>query len=432
MRSNAKCYDDLRAYLETVPLVDCHDHSNSDGGFKDVDPIHAIQLGYFFSDLLSASSEAEMAFVMDGAISVEERWPRFEKIWKRTCHTGYAQVVRRSLKHFYGVEEITLAALQAIAPQRLDFADPAVCARVLDEANIAVRLTDNWPDTRKILDGSYVMPPRAKLMIPLPGYHNICSADEVQKIGALVGRTVTSLGEYLEACRAIFDGFQRYGAVGFKDQCAYSRSLDFGNPTFAEAEAVFNWLMADPRRRVSYPDGNKALDDFLFHSFLRMARDMGMPVQMHTGHMAGIRNEITKTNAVLLTPVIELHRDVRFDLFHANWPYGGEWLYLCKNYPNVSLDFCWANIIDPVYCQQLFKQALSSVPHGKIHGYGTDMGNQLDRAWAHAAIARDNIAIALSEMVEMDYLNLDDAKQVAHDWLFGNANAFFGLELAGV
>ena len=156
---------------------------------------------------------------------------------------------------------------------------------------------------------------------------------------------------------------------------------------------------------------------------------MDMLVQIHTGHMAGIRNDIAKTNAVGLTSVLELHRDVRFDLFHANWPYSGELLYLAKNYPNVTIDFCWANIIDPVYCQEMFKQALSSVPHGKIHGYGSDFLGHPDRAWAHAGIARDNMAIALAEMVDMEYLGLDDAKEVARAWLFDNANAFFGLGL---
>jgi predicted TIM-barrel fold metal-dependent hydrolase len=130
-----------------------------------------------------------------------------------------------------------------------------------------------------------------------------------------------------------------------------------------------------------------------------------------------------------LTKVIELHRDVRFDLFHANWPYGGELLYLGKNYPNVSLDFCWANIIDPIYCQEMFKRVLSSVPHGKVHGYGSDFGGSVERAWAHAAIARDNIAIALADMVDAEYLGLDEAKEVAHDWLYGNAKAFFRLDL---
>jgi len=31
--------------------------------------------------------------------------------------------------------------------------------------------------------------------------------------------------------------------------------------------------------------------------------------------------------------------------------------------------------------------------------------------------------------VEIDYLNLDEAQEVAYAWLFGNANVFFRLGL---
>jgi predicted TIM-barrel fold metal-dependent hydrolase len=251
----------------------------------------------------------------------------------------------------------------------------------------------------------------------------------VQGMVAPLGRRVTSLDQYLAACREIFEAQKEFGAVAFKDQSAYSRRIDYDNPTRAAAEEVFNWFMEDPRRNAGYPDQIRPLDDFLFHEFMRMARDMDLPVQIHTGHMAGIRNDIVKTNAAGLTKILELHRDVRFDIFHANWPYSAELLYLGKNFPNVTIDFCWANIIDPIYCQNMFKQALSCVPHGKIHGYGSDFGGSVDRAWAHAQIARDNIAIALSDMVDIGYLGLDDAKQVARDWLFENANAFFRLGL---
>lgn len=42
-------------------------------------------------------------------------------------------------------------------------------------------------------------------------------------------------------------------------------------------------------------------------------------------------------------------------------------------------------------------------------------------------MARDTVATALSEMVDMKYLDLDDAKEFAGMWLFDNANEFFKL-----
>jgi len=85
---------------------------------------------------------------------------------------------------------------------------------------------------------------------------------------------------------------------------------------------------------------------------MEMAEELDLPVQIHTGHMAGIRNEISKTNAVHFTSVLQLHQNVKFDLFHGNWPYMGEILFLAKNYPNVHIDLCWVNIIDPYYLEE--------------------------------------------------------------------------------
>jgi len=428
MRSTAKCYDELREYCESVPLVDCHDHSGECGP-KYADAIQVVVGGYFASDLHSASSDEDMALIQDQNRSLEERWPALERAWKRTRFTGYGQVTQRVLKEFYDETELTLEALHRMADRLPDLTDAQAFEGLLDKAGIVARLEDVWPDVNKVVDGSLAMSPRGRLMISLPGLHGICDYNGVQSLVSPLKRTVTALDEYLDACRELFEAHKQYGAVGFKDQSAYSRALDYGNPTHAEAEAVFNWFMEDPRRRASYPDGVRPLDDYLFHAFMRMARDLDLPVQIHTGHMAGIRNDIAKTNAVGLTRILELHSNVRFDLFHANWPYGGELMYLGKNYPNAAIDFCWANIIDPIYCQRLFQQALSAMPHGKVHGYGSDYGGSPDRAWAHAQIGRDNVAIALSELVEMEYLDLDGAREVAHAWLFGNANEFFRLGL---
>lgn len=89
-------------------------------------------------------------------------------------------------------------------------------------------------------------------------------------------------------------------------------------------------------------------------------------------------------------------------------------------------------MVDPIYSQQMFQQAVSSMPHGKIHGYGSDLNaDVLCSAWAHADLARDNIAIALANLVEMEYLGLEDAKEIAWSWLFGNANEFFRLGMEG-
>ena len=207
-------------------------------------------------------------------------------------------------------------------------------------------------------------------MISLPGFHpTTFTWDTVHWVEALADRCVTSLEEYLESVFAVFERCIARGAIGLKDQSAYPRILSYDVVGRAEAENLFNRLLADPRSSLGWPEG-KPLNDFLFHQFMRFARELDLPVQLHTGHMAGIRNRVDKTNAVYLAPVLELHRDVRFDLFHGNWPYLGDLLFLGKNYPNVALDCCWLHIIDPDYAAELLERSVMVLPHTKVHGFG--------------------------------------------------------------
>ena len=429
MKGSAACYDELRDYIETLWVIDSHDHSATAGPAY-TDAMHLFATGYFAIDLHAASSDAEMAIIGDSRRSIDERWPTFERAWNRTKYTGYAEVVRRVIKKYYDVDEVTLDTMKLIQSKLMDLEDATLFDQILEEAKIVVRIVDVDITAQAVNDGSATLSPRALPVISLPPYHGITSYADVANIAEPVGRTITCIDEYLETCREIFETLKRFGAVAFKDQSAYIRTLDYRNPAKAEAESVFNWFMEDNRRIAAYPDQVKPLGDFLFHSIMRMARDMELPVQLHTGHMAGVRNEVSKANAIALNPLLELHREVNFDLFHANWPYSGELLYLGKVFPNVAINFCWAHAIDPIYCQNVLKQAIATVPHGKIHWYGSDFVGVPDRAFAHLSLAKDNLAIALSDLVSIDYLDLDDAKLISGQLLFDNPNEFYRLDRA--
>ncbi len=430
MRSSSKHYDDLRQFIEDTPIIDCHNHARSESHDYS-DPVKVIANAdfYYISDMNSVSSGPEMELVLDTGKSLEERWPTLERVWKRSSNTGYGMMVRRVLKQFYGMDSLTLEGLKSMQGRIPDFHDEAVYDKTLGMAGIVARLEDSAPPVMTILDGTYKMPARGKLVARITNYHDVRTCDMIQEKALAVGRSVvSSLDEYLDLLRFILTGCEERGAVAVKDQSAYTRTLDYANPTRAEAEAVFNWLMEDPRRRASDPEQSKPLDDFLLHQLIRIARDLELPVQVHTGLLAGCRNDIRAANAAHLIPLLATHRDVNFDLFHANWPYDGELLFLAKNYSNVRINMCWAHIIDPIYCQRFLTQAVSAVPHCKVHGYGSDFsGLAADMAWAHASMARDNITIALCDLIDMEYLDISEAKEIARGWLYDNPKEFYGV-----
>lgn len=427
-------FDRLYESIQAMPVIDCHEHlTGPEARPPYKEPIAALIHGYVFSDLQSAAygvPDRDLNRLADHEVPTDEKWPLFERVWRATEHTAYARVTKLVLKGVYGVEELTREALDRVA-EKLESQDEAAYYRAIDEAGIEAMLVDvlGWlpKGLGSYLDGSKTFPGKWRPMISLPGLHpTMLGWETIQHVGSLADRHITSLDEYLEAVLIVLQRCVARGAVGIKDQSAYSRIVSYDLVPRADAERLFNVVLADPRNSLGWPAG-KPLNDYLFHQYMRFARELDLPVQLHTGHMAGIRNRVDKTNAAYLASVLELHREVRFDLFHGNWPYMGDLLFLGKNYPNVALDLCWLHIIDPDYAAELLERSVLTLPHSKVHGFGGDYGDVPEYVAGHLQIARENIAGTLAHLVERGWLEEEQAVALAADWLFNNPNRFFNL-----
>lgn len=435
MLSKSDTFKSIRKVIDGVPVIDCHEHT---GGYRFApeykESITSLIQGYVQADLVSVGGEPHMKMLNDPSISTKQKWPIFQKLWKATEHTSYARVTKLIMEKFYGETEISLDSLERIEKKLLKIRDEKVYNKILDDAHIVCRLVNIWGmdiekkeiNLKNYVEGKYKLPDRDRMLVPLPNFHHIGSYAAIQEVTGILGKKVTSLDEYVELCGEIFSRMKKRGTIGMKDQSAYDRPIRFSNATHQEAEQVFNKIMENPRFSIGFPELTP-LSDYLFHQFMRMARDLDFFVQIHTGHMAGVRNEITKTNAVLLTSVLEMHPGVRFDLFHGNWPYDGEILFLAKNYPNVHIDACWLNIIDAYYARRLFASSITAVPHTKIHGFGGDYEDVPEYAVCHLIIAKDAIAAGLAEVVDMGWLTEKEGIKIAVDWLFNNPNEWYKL-----
>jgi len=427
-------YSRLLDQINKLPVIDCHEHmAGPEARPKHKEPITALFCNYVQSDLESAAygiPARELGKVFDPEIATDEKWPTLRKLWPAIEHTAYARVVKLVLKDVYGENELSREALDRVA-EKLAALDEAAYLRTIDEAGIQAMIVDviGWlpHGLGSFLDGRKTFPSKWKLMISLPAFHPTrIDRQSLQWVGDLIDHQITSLEEYLEAVFKVFQLLVDKGVVGIKDQSAYERIISYDLVPTSEAEKQFNHVLSDPRCSLGWPE-SKPLNDFLFHQYMRFARELKLPVQLHTGHMAGIYNRVDKTNAGYLTSVLELHREVRFDLFHGNWPYMGDLLFLGKNYPNVALDMCWLHIIDPAYAIELLERAVTTMPHTKIHGFGGDFGDSPELAAAHLQIARQNIAAALANLVEASWLEEAKALDIAKGWLFNNPNRFFRL-----
>lgn len=429
-------YRGLLEAIQSVPVIDCHEHFSGPMDREEYkEPLSALLHFYVQNDLESASfgiSGEELRKLADPNTPTDDKWLQVRRLWKATEHTAYARVTKLVLKDVYGQEELTREALDAVAAQLPQMGESRYM-RTLEQAGIRAVITDilSWlpGGMESFLSGKHLFPPSFHPMIPLPCFHPThFSAETIRQVGAWANWDITNLNEYLEACYIVFQKLIEKGAIGMKDQSAYEREIAYSMPTHHDAEQLFNQVISDPRNSLGWGQ-SKPLNDYLFHEFMRFARQLDIPVQIHTGHMAGTYNRIEKTNAALFTPVLEQHRQTRFDLFHGNWPYMGEYLFLGKNYPNVALDLCWLHIIDPMYAIELLERAVLTMPSSKIHAFGGDYDDLPEFSAAHLRIARQNVAAALANLVSGGWLREEEALRLAEDWFYNNPNRFFRLNL---
>jgi uncharacterized protein len=443
-KSLSPAYEEIRAQIDLIPVIETHEHWTGICQLEqDLDILRMLANGsYYASDLQSASGDygAQTScgmfpsgplgdFLADLTQSFDARYDVWRCYHDRTCHTAYSKSLLEGMRICWGLQSIEKNDLLEVQAQMRMKRDQKYADRMLAEQGIRAMVAD--VGLTQVMNEQ--LPYRADLarfVLDLPQYHAVNCEAHLRKLHleTLLGRKIVILDDYLEAFERYLQRGIEFGIVGIKDQSAYHRCIHYENPDRGQAESIFNRVIANPRATYGTEEV-RPLDDYLFNCFLRLAARYSLPVQVHTGHMAGIRNEIQKTNPAHLTSMLELHGDVVFDLFHGGWPYLGEFLFLGKNYPNVNLDMCWANEIDPLYSAEFYRRAVQTVPHSKISAFGGDTW-LFEAQVGSLTLARDNVAIGLTDLVSSGWLGREDALEIARAVFFHNPNRLFNLQLS--
>ena len=171
----------------------------------------------------------------------------------------------------------------------------------------------------------------------------------------------------------------------------------------------------------------RPLQDYLVHQYVRRIEAEGRGLQVHTGYLAGNSGVLNNIKAMDMLPFIMRYPRVRFDLFHAGWPYTEEHAVMGKEFPNVWLNLCWAWTMNPVTSEQALDSWLASVPYTKIFGYGGDTGSPICE-YGYAQQARIGIARVLERWIARGAMSLADAQEVAAAIMLHNGCAFHGLD----
>jgi hypothetical protein len=444
-------FSELRNEIESIPLVDTHEHFilEQERQRLSLDLFYLIP-HYASSDLLSSGMPTsvleDLRGVSSSELSLEEKWKKFEPYWNRIKNTGYAKSLQIIARDIFDVEDINDKTYRVLSDRIAASNKKGWYNHILkDKANIACCILEYLgaesiygPAPRPEIGLSDV-DRRVGMTVPplgldilrrvenLDGLVAIRNLEKIREAETRYDVRIHTLEDFLKVLDVVFELGIRNGIVGVKSALAYSRIIRYDRTTRYEAERLFNRIFDHLGEGLSWKEA-KPLQDFLMHQVIRRAMDAKLPIQIHTGLQEGMGNIITNANPTHLIDLFLQYPQARFDIFHAAYPYTGELTTLSKNFPNVYADLCWMYLISPYGARRILSEWIETLPSNKIFGFGGDY-LIVEGVYAHAKIARHNIARVLTEKVEEGYFSPSEAVAFARRILRDNALEFFDIRL---
>ena len=416
----------MHDFVMQHPLFSHHDHHCHFREFEDkrLEYDETSLLGYAEADLETAAGPGE-----HGQPTAREHISAY---WPRIRTTGYGRAVTLGCKALFGLDysPVNFPAIGIALQSAFSKRAPTEVYDYFVKEKAGVK----W-----VLQDGYFAPGNESLLqdTMYPDYYRFAwrmdelfAIDDATPIEMLERTTATSINTLDDLVGAMNMNISTFGNTGklaaFKMGIAYLRDLVIGDPARRDAELAFDSIRS-PETGAARDAGNtRPLSDFMIHRLLQRASDECIPVQIHTGYLTGNWGALGGTKALHLIPVFERYRRVRFDVFHASWPWTSELGAIAKNYPNVYPDMCWVWAMNPTESERTLGEWLDGVPFNKIFAFGADTG----LPWCEVGYsiqARLGIARVLEEKIRKGFFSRATAEEVASAIMLKNGEQFYGV-----
>jgi len=414
-------YKNLYAEISKIELIDCHEHLQRESELPQGENVH---IGRFFvhyanCDLISAGMPVPdmKRVVEDSKLTPRERWALLAPWYGKSYNTAYCESLRIAIRDLYNVEDFSTDSVDRLTEQMRTKIKPGFTRKIFDRARIDFAMTNPFG-------------PKA-VYNPDFGYDCfMCdmvddfSQLKIQALAEQSSMDILCLDDYLRVIDFYFERDAR-AASAYKVTRAYDRTLTWEDAPKGDVEKTFNRLLAfndQPDRREI-----QRLEDFIIHYLCRKCGEYNLRMKFHTGIQEGNGNILANSRAARMSNLFMKYPKTGFDIFHISYPYQEELAVLAKNFPNVTVDFCWMWIVNPSAGRRALSDMLDTVPANKIHGFGGDY-IFVEGSYAHAVIARREITRVLCEKVEEGRFDENYALELGQKLLRDNAIENFDLD----
>lgn len=424
----------LWKYIDGLTVIDTHEHISSEAELLGMQiSFFDLFVPYIVDNLESAGiSHDEMALMKNGLATFKERWTVFNKYYPAIKSSTYVLALQASLAEQYQLKDFGLEECQRINDLlKQDFATKGFMQKFMDKNKIESMLTFRSPsseDVRRSYGDNKIM------LVPTVNHICVKDANSLEEISKLTETPIKNLDDILAGIDKLFKEYSAAGIKNIKFGSAYNRELNYKPRTKAEAEASFAKIITTP---FDYSDviPNKyyvfhledyhiPLDDYLAAYMMAQAAKYKMNAVFHVGIFAWNFNSVKNNHAQSLEWLIKKFPTVNVVILHAGYPYFDEAILLAKYYPNVYINMTWDHIIERNVTIEVMKRYIEMLPTSKIHLYGGDYLFP-QQIWGSMLFTKENLYIALTDLIKKGTITEVHAKQIASDWLYNNPKAFY-------
>ncbi len=420
-------YDKIKDYIGTIEIVDTHEHlqipadSNSFSVFNTV--------SYFASDIYSAGSPSFYDPGMN-KFNADSLWKKFGQFYNYSRVTSYHEQFMNTLRILYSfdkpflVKEDLPALYNSMIANRYRHYDKWF-DEVYKKTRFKTILNDQyWNHFNTTIDTSYFSLvcniSSCVLMVNEAAENKKLASDKnLLKLMDQEVINTENLDDYLTLVDTVLTIFKNKGAVCLKNVLAYSRSIDFEDIDYETANRIFNKIgQCDKLEK-------KHLQDFVFHHIIRQSIKMDLPIQIHTGYLAGNSGWLDNGHPMKLLNLFIKYPKAKFILFHGGYPWTSDYVALGKQFTNVYLDLVWLPQISKTEAIRTLNEMLDAVPYNKIMWGGDVL--VIDDAVGSLELGKDVVAAVLSERIDKGWMTQEVALDVARSIFRDNASAVFRL-----
>ncbi|MBW7995730.1 MAG: amidohydrolase family protein [Candidatus Glassbacteria bacterium] len=431
---DAAIYNSLKSYIDSIKVIDTHQHQKLSSILRggEVNFYTILSTTGLGTDLVSAGSPGLDADMIERG-DLDSLWKTYGVFLDRCRNTSVYGHLVQSFRILYDMDEpyFTRDNIEKLSAQLAhNYNNPESWYReALEKAPIELMLNDQWWDQFKVRTDfeSHALVMRIDMyMVSIAHRAELerADADTMSNPFYQARREdfeIRDLDDYLAFADRWFAKFVERGALCAKTANAYHRSIDYRNVSKEEAYRLF----ARPPETLT-PGQRKRLEDYMFFWCVGKCAEYDLPLQIHTGYLAGNSRSLENGRPMKLLDVFQAFPQVKFSLFHGGFPWYQEIGALAKSYPNVYVDLCWLPVISRETAVSALHQWLDCVPYTKFF-WGGDCYTVED-AVGSLEYGRDVVAQVLAERVSAGRMSMELAREVARGIFRNNAIRFFKLK----